>query len=106
MILTVKERIQLLNILPAEGDILSLRLVRKLREALSFSEAEHAALKIEATPTQVKWDQEAATGADKEVEIGPKAHEIVAVELRKLSDQRKLNEQYLDLYDRFNPPEA
>uniref|UniRef100_A0A6M3KFQ2 Uncharacterized protein n=1 Tax=viral metagenome TaxID=1070528 RepID=A0A6M3KFQ2_9ZZZZ len=40
MKLNIMERVKLLETLPAEGDLLTLKILRKLRESLSFSEAE------------------------------------------------------------------
>lgn len=40
MELTILERIKLLEVLPKEGDLLTLKILRKLRESLSFSEDE------------------------------------------------------------------
>lgn len=40
MQLDIMERVKLLEALPPEGDLLTLKIVRKLREALSFSEEE------------------------------------------------------------------
>ncbi len=40
MKLTMAERIKLLETLPPQGDILTLKILRKLRETLSFSEEE------------------------------------------------------------------
>ena len=66
MQLSVAERLLLLNVLPKEGDILSLRIVLKLKEELSFSEAEHAALKFHQDGEGIHWDE---TGAQ---QLGPK----------------------------------
>ena len=40
MELTTVERLKLLEVLPSEGDILTLKILRKLRETLSFNEEE------------------------------------------------------------------
>jgi len=40
MELTILERIKLLEVLPPQGDLLTLKIVRKLRESLSLNEAE------------------------------------------------------------------
>jgi len=46
MKLRTYERLLLLNVLPREGDLTMIRIVRQLREALSFTEEEHAALNV------------------------------------------------------------
>jgi hypothetical protein len=104
MNLSVLDRLLLLNILPQEGDITSIRIIRKLREDLSFSEQEHKDFAIEHTEGQVKWD--AKTAVDKDVVLGPKAQVFVADVLKKLSTDKKLTEQHLALYEKFVTPEG
>ena len=48
MKLDVGERIRLLGILPEKGNLLTLKIVRELRDDLSFSEKEHKDFKIVA----------------------------------------------------------
>jgi hypothetical protein len=103
MMFSVKERLILLNILPERGDILSLRLTRKFREALSFSEEEHAALQFQELPNQVKWN--VAIEQPKEIEVGPKLHEVIAAALKAIANNPDLSGAHLDLYDRFVPVE-
>lgn len=99
MNLNVYERLILLNILPAEGDITTLRIVRDLRADLSFSEVEHAALSFQREGTAIKWN----SAADKAVEIpiGPRGHTLIADRLAALSKEGKLTLEHLPLYERF-----
>ena len=99
MELSIMDRILLLNILPGEGDITTIRIVRQLREDLSFSEQEHKDFGIVNEENQIKWDP--AKAQPKEVEFGPKVAKLVSKALKKLSDSDKLTTQYVDLYDRF-----
>jgi hypothetical protein len=98
MDLTVAERLALLNLLPGEGDIVTLRVMRELREALSFDEAEIARLGIEANEGRITWTDD---GSTKDVEVGPKATRLVTDTLDKLNTDRKLTEQHLTLCDKF-----
>lgn len=95
------DRMILLNILPTEGDILTLRIVRDLQDALSFTEAEHAALNIRQEPgtTGVKWNGEADQPID--VEIGPVATGLIRDQLARLSEDQKLTLEHVPLYERF-----
>ncbi len=99
MTLTVKERLLLLNVLPREGDITTLRIVQNLRAALSFSEEEHARWAIVHSGGRVDWD----TGPpqEAEVEIGAKANVLVGETLSQLSKDKRLTEDYLTLWDKF-----
>lgn len=101
MKLKVFERLLLQNILPAEGDILTLRIVRDLRDALSFSEEETAALDIKQEPgtTHVKWVAEADIPT--EIEVGPVAHGLIRDRLIALNNDKKLTLEHLPLYERF-----
>jgi hypothetical protein len=99
MLLSVFDRLILLNILPHEGDYTTLKILRQLREDLSFSEEEHAALQFTQDGTNMKWRSDGA--ADKEIQIGPKAHNIIADRLKELDKAKKLHEQHMGLYERF-----
>lgn len=103
MDLTVFERILLLNLLPNEGDITTLRLIRSLREDLSFSEAEHKKFAIVNNGTAIQWDEAKASAksAKKRVEIGAKMREVIVAQFAALNDAKKLQSVQIDLYDRF-----
>ena len=73
MNLNVLERLLLLNHLPKEGDITTIKLVRKLRESLSFSEDEHKKLKFAEQEGRVTWQE----NIEKDVYIGAKTQEII-----------------------------
>lgn len=99
MELTVFERILLLNILPQEGDITTLRIIHQLREDLSFSEDEHKTLEIRTEADRVFWKTEAAQ--PKEVAIGDKARSIIRESLEALNAQKRLREEHIGLYEKF-----
>ena len=123
MQLTVLERILLLNLLPKEGNVITLRVVRKVREALSFSDEEQAALDFrhegeavhgqEELPAaerkrvpegQIVWNQKAEPA--KEFRFGETALKLIRKELTRLDTDGKLNEPMVPLYDKFFPPPA
>jgi len=99
MELKVYERLILLNILPKEGDFTTLKIVRKLREDLSFSEDEHKVLQFEQSEGTVKWKSEG--DIPKDIPIGEKATDVIADVLKKLSKDKKLNDSHFDLYEKF-----
>ena len=128
MKLTVYERLALISILPKEGDFVTLKLVRKLRETLSFSEKEIAQIdfqnmwkcptcqKVEFTSVQPKcedcnrymvtagqvtWDEKKATKLIKEVHLGDSMMALCSSVLKRLSDEEKLTEQQMTLYEKF-----
>ena len=100
MELGVFDRLLLLNILPKEGNYTTLKIVRVLREELSFSEAEHKALKfVWSDGPGVKW--KTAAEKPKDVPIGEKATDIIVETLKLLDKNKKLTEQHMSLYERF-----
>jgi hypothetical protein len=106
MNLSVRERLILGVILPAQGDFTTLKLVRKLREDLSFSEDEHKLLKFRDNPekTATMWDMEGErVVGDKEFTIGEKATDVIVVVLKALNDAKppKLTMDHMSLYEKF-----
>lgn len=100
MLLNTFERLILLNILPREGDFTTLKIVRKMREDLSFTEEEHKDLSITVDEKgSVKWKTEADKAIP--ITIGEKATDIIVSVLKKLNDEKKLTEQHYTLYEKF-----
>jgi len=128
MKLAVYERLMLQNILPQEGDFITLKLVRKLRESLAFSEKEIAEIdfknhwkcpkcnKVELSANVIKcqdcgiymipagsvtWDEEKAINVIKDVHMGKSMEKLCETVLQKLSDEKKLTEQHMSLFEKF-----
>jgi len=102
MKLTMRDRIVLLNILPPEGDITTIKVVHKLRMELAPSEKEIKDYKIRQEKTQILWDdaREKKVGAQ-DKKIGPKAFSIIEEAFQSLNKQKKLNEGHLETYMKF-----
>jgi hypothetical protein len=110
MRLTVSERLLLLSILPGQGDLLTVRIVRQLRDALSFSEKEHKELQFKRSGEpladgatvpdgQLAWTTEA--DHPREVQIGDAAAGLIVDALKKLEAAELLTEALLPLWERF-----
>ena len=97
--LSVKARLMLLGILPAESNLTTIRIVRELREGLSFSEGEHKDLQMVQDGQQLTWHEGAVP--DKVLDIGPKAQEVIREAIKKLDDDKKLVPDHLELVDLF-----
>jgi len=102
---TIAERIALSNILPPEGNIVTLRIVRELQMQLAFDEKEIKAYKIKnnAHPdgrVSITWDSDFTTKT-KDVPIGDVAKGIIVERLKQLSSGNQLRLEMLDLYDKF-----
>ena len=99
MELTVKERLILMNLLPKEGNFLTLRLMRKLRETLSFDEEEHKILKFVQNGEQLSWDF--AADVVKDVEVGEVMLDVITNGLKDKDKEGKLTEDHITLYEKF-----
>lgn len=99
MQLGVFERMILLNILPKEGDFTTLKIIRNLREDLSFSEEEHKVLQFENNGKSVKWKK--AGDVERDIPIGEKATDIIVGVLKKLNADKKLTDEHFSLYEKF-----
>lgn len=114
MELNAFHRLILLNVLPKEGDFTTLKIVRKLREDLSFSEEEHKELQFKrpgesykdndgiekiVPPGQMVWNR--AADVPKDITIGEKAADVIVSVLKKLDKDKKLQDQHFDVYSKF-----
>ena len=101
MQLSILERIVLMGVLPAEGDIVTLRLVSDARKDISFSDKEMRESKIVNNPQngQISWDEKAAK--DKEIDIPTAVIGIVKTKLLELNEKKKLNGNHISLYEKF-----
>lgn len=99
MKLEVIERLVLLNALPKEGNFTTLKLIRKLREELSFSEEEHKALNFVQDGDRVKWNLQ--SGVVKDFEFGDVILKTVEDLLKKLDKENKLTDESFSLYEKF-----
>ncbi len=102
MKLSVINRLVLLNVLPKEGNILTLRIVRDLQSALSFSEAELEALKFQELSVGMAWNQKAAETLEAiDIEIGKEAKRVIVVAFKKLNNEQKLTMDMLPTFELF-----
>lgn len=101
MLLGVEERLVLLSVLPTEGNFTTIKLMRDLREKLSFSDEEHKEynfrFKNDGKEQIVEWDK----GVEKEIPIGEKQTDMVKDALKKLNDANKLQERHFSIYEKF-----
>ncbi len=135
MELTIQERMNLANILPPQGDILTLKIVRKLRETLSFSEEELGTMNVRyefvclaegcnnkvilpaATECPEHNTLMIATGQmnfvippeiqakTKEIHVGPQALIIINDSLKRANEAKKLTATDISHYEKFFPYE-
>jgi hypothetical protein len=101
MEITVQERLSLLDILPGEGNIITLRVVRELKSALAFTEPEIKEYGLTVTESgRVSLNIE-SLGVIKSITVGDAAAGIIKSALRQLDKQGKLKDDHIRLWDKF-----
>ena len=105
MELNIVERIALLNVLPNEGNIITLRILKDLRSALSFTEGELEKFKMKTTTfpdgrMSIVWDED-FNKETSEIEIGKAAHGIVVQALTSLDRRQQLKTEAITIYEKF-----
>ena len=99
MKLILLERLKILQILPAEGNFITLNIVQKLRESLSPTEKEFKDFEIVDKDGQISWNEKGRE--EIEIEIGEKATDIIVEALKKLDEEGKLTAHHLSIYNKF-----
>lgn len=102
MLLGVRERLVLLNILPKEGNAITLRILKEFQMELSFTEDEKAAISLKDGDGRLTWDEKSAT--EKEIEVGTTMNEIIVGTLSRMDASKSLTMDHLPLYERFVSP--
>ena len=95
----VMDRLILLNTLPKQGDIVTVRVVRELREKLELAADEIAALGLKPGDPINSKTLEAAE--KKELEFGKVEQGIIKNALGNLDKEKKLTEEHISLWDMF-----
>jgi len=97
--LSVVDRVILLNVLPKEGNMVTLLALRQLKEDLVFSEAESAKLDVKMEDGNLFWNKEEEQG--KIIEMGSSMRQLVVDAFTKMDQEKTLNEAMIDTYQKF-----
>jgi hypothetical protein len=98
--LSVLERLTLQNLLPEKGTFLNLKLVRKAKEALSFSDAEHKKYGLVTLPNgAIQWSNDSF----KAIDIGDEATAMVIKALKELDEKAELEDRHISLFEKYIP---
>ena len=101
MDLTIMERLTLLSVLPEQGNLATLRIVRKLREDLSFTEKELIEYDVQFSDNgRVEWSEEYAM-VEKAIPMGAAAQRAAVNALTALDEEGEITIQHLSLCDKF-----
>jgi hypothetical protein len=97
--LSVQERFAALAILPAEGNFITLKLVRILRESLSFSADEIKEYAFVEKDGMTEWDPNAAQ--EKDIDLGEVGADLLAKELKQMDSENRLTDSHFTLYEKI-----
>ena len=101
MELSVPERVALLELLAdVEGNFLTLKILRKLREELSFSEEEIKAFGLVESGGKITWER----GGGKDVTMGNKARQIAVETLKQRDIAGTLRDRHYSLFEKLVEP--
>jgi len=102
MLLDAKARLVLTGILPKEGDVITLRLLRELVGKVALSADELQTLEVVSNPITnlTTWNTEA--DIPREIEFNTKEVEFIMETMNKLAGEKRLPVDALDLYDLFD----
>ncbi len=96
----VEDRLVILNVLPKEGDIMTVRILRDLALKMGLTAKEQEDIEIKELPNgQIKWNLEKAKA--KEIEILDPEKKAIADALEEFNKQKKLNFGQIKLYELF-----
>lgn len=102
MKLSVMERFQLLTIIPLFGNLATIRMHRKLREALSFTELEMKKWTITLQPggNGIYWKE----NGERDFTFGPKVQDIIVTALKDTEAKNALHQDQVSLWEKFIGP--
>jgi len=96
MKLSIAERLVLLS-LPSKGTIADIKLIREFKEGLAFDSEEQKAIKLVDNGQTLSWEG----NYSKDIEVTPRAIEIVVETFDRLSRTGEFMEQHLPIYEKF-----
>lgn len=99
MELSTWERLRLLSLLPQKGTFVTMKIVHKLQQSLSFTEKEIADLQFREDGDRMMWNPD--VDKSKEVPVGPKGREILGEALKNLEGDEALDKQLTQLFEKF-----
>lgn len=101
MKLTIKERLLLSGILPSEGNIVTVRIIRDLMHDLGISEEEKSKYNFVVHPDgNITWNDK-YDSETKDVNIGSAAFGIIRDALKQADEKNKLHWEHIPMYEKF-----
>ena len=102
--LVIGERLALAQILPKEGNFLTLRIIKKITEKVSLTETEIEDWQIksfESSPGTTSFSWSPAVKTDTEIEFTDAETDLIRQELNKLDKSGKLTFGNISTFEKF-----
>lgn len=96
--LTVLERLRLLEILPNQGNILTLRILNDLKNKVAFSESDLEKYELKQDGNNVTWNREKEPAG---IDFSIKEIEIIRTALEQLNKNERLTNDHIGLWEKF-----
>ena len=100
MKLNLKERIEVTNLLPEQGDILTPRLGMQIAELMFPTADEQVDMEVTRDGSVWKWNNEKGK-VEKDVVLSSLQIGLIRQELSKLNDAKTLKPEQMSLYEKF-----
>ena len=100
MKLNVLERLIVLSLLPESGSFANLKLLRIVREELSFDEKDNKDLAFEQIGEKLRWNENAKV-PDKDVKFGEIVTQMITKKLKEMDDKEELKPEHFSVYEKF-----
>ena len=97
MELKVMDRVLLRQLLPIQGNIITLKIVKDALDTLDFTKDEIESLNFVQEGQNLKWDS--TKDQPKEIVLSSLAIDMIKKELRTLEEQQKLKLEQMNIYD-------
>ena len=101
MILTIHERLKLLELLPKEEDYKGMREIIRAINLLSLADEEGKELEVTFEDNRITWNVEKALTMDKDIPFGEWLTKAVREVLRNLNKDHKIAADLMSIYEKF-----
>ena len=100
--LTVRQRIDLQGVLPQKSTFIMMKMLRKVREALSFTDVEHQSIKLKQNEDgSVQWNGIKAKEIVKEVDFPNTICDLIKKAFKALDEKGEVTDAHVELFEMF-----
>jgi hypothetical protein len=95
------ERVVLFNLLPKEGNFMTLKVLRQVKEKVGLDPKELKDCKVKSDEVKGTLSWDTTKDPHKEIEFNRDVKKIIVDALEKMDKDGKLNDQHISLYEKF-----